>query len=137
MKASTKLKREIMHYASTYEDYEIFADVLENTETVILNRWNNFLQIDSGVISPLQICYEYAQTVGEKSNIEPESYDRHYDSESRYVECVDGSFVGFLYWTGGGKHGNPMNIPFIEEAYDLKLEREYTVTKLEFSKVNE
>jgi hypothetical protein len=46
-------------------------------------------------------------------------YSRHYDSEAVAAMLPDGSWVGWTYWSGGGKHGNPEEIDWIDEAYDV------------------
>lgn len=45
---------------------------------------------------------------------------RHYETEAVAVQCPTGEWVGFTYWYGGGKHGNPEEIEWIEFAYDVK-----------------
>ena len=44
---------------------------------------------------------------------------RHYESEAVAVQCPNGEWVGFTYWSGGGKHGEPDAIDWIEHAYDV------------------
>lgn len=45
---------------------------------------------------------------------------RHYESEAVAVQCPNGEWVGFTYWYGGGKHGEPEAISWIEHAYDVE-----------------
>lgn len=47
-------------------------------------------------------------------------YSRHYESESVAVQCPNGEWVGYTYWYGGGKHGDPGSISWIEHAYDVE-----------------
>ncbi len=47
---------------------------------------------------------------------------------------LDGSWVGWTFWYGGGKHGEPGNVPWMEDAYDLTFTLEAVVVK-RFSKV--
>lgn len=54
-------------------------------------------------------------------------YSRHYESEAVAVECPDGSWVGFTYWYGGGKHGEPESIDWVEYAYDVNCKVEEKV----------
>lgn len=44
---------------------------------------------------------------------------RSYECESVAAQMPDGSWVGWTYWHGGGKHGNPEEIDWMEDAYDL------------------
>ena len=62
-------------------------------------------------------------------------YSRHYESQSVAVQCPTGEWVGFTYWYGGGKHGNPEEIDWIEHAYDVScVEEEKVMTVRTFSK---
>lgn len=60
---------------------------------------------------------------------------RHYESKSVAAKMEDGSWVGWTYWFGGGKHGEPGAIDWMHEAYDLDVtEEEKLVTVQTFSK---
>jgi hypothetical protein len=60
---------------------------------------------------------------------------RHYESKSVAAKMRDGSWVGWTYWYGGGKHGEPESIPWMEEAYDLDcVEEEKMVVVRTFKK---
>lgn len=62
-------------------------------------------------------------------------YSRHYESKSVAMKCVDGTWVGWTYWYGGGKWGDPEAITWIENAYDLDVkEEEKLVVVREFTK---
>lgn len=59
---------------------------------------------------------------------------RHYESKSVAARYVDGSWVGWTYWYGGGKHGEPESIEWIEDAYALDCtEEEKVVTVRTFT----
>lgn len=45
---------------------------------------------------------------------------RHYESEAVAVQCPNGEWVGFTYWSGGGKYGEPDAIDWIDHAYDVE-----------------
>jgi hypothetical protein len=47
---------------------------------------------------------------------------RNYEAKEVAAKMPDGSWVGWTYWYGGGKHGNPDEIEWMEYAYDLDLE---------------
>lgn len=65
-------------------------------------------------------------------------YSRHYESKSVAVQAPNGQWVGFTHWYGGGKHGNPEEIDWIEYAYLLDCkEEEKLVTIQTFTKVGE
>lgn len=60
---------------------------------------------------------------------------RHYESKSVAAKALDGTWVGWTFWYGGGKHGEPEAIDWIEDAYDLNcIETEKTIIHREFTK---
>jgi hypothetical protein len=62
-------------------------------------------------------------------------YSRHYESKSVAAKLWDGSWVGWTYWYGGGKHGEPEAIDWMDEAYFLDcVEEEKLVVVRTFSK---
>lgn len=66
----------------------------------------------------------------------PCEWSRHYESESVAAKLPDGSWVGWTYWYGGGKHGEPEAIDWIDGAYDLTCtEEEKMVTVCTFAKL--
>ncbi len=72
---------------------------------------------------------------GIETNI-PCEYSRHYESKSVAAKAPDGSWVGWTYWYGGGKHGEPEAIDWMKGAYQLEcVEEEKVVTVRTFSRV--
>ncbi len=61
---------------------------------------------------------------GEVETHLPCEYSRHYESKSVAARMADGSWVGWTYWYGGGKHGEPESIPWMNEAYELDVKEE-------------
>lgn len=57
----------------------------------------------------------------------PAPSSRHYESEAVAYQYVDGSWVGWSYWYGGGKHGEPEAIDWMEDAYDVNCTEEEKV----------
>lgn len=65
-------------------------------------------------------------------------WSRHYESKAVAAQLPDGSWVGWTYWYGGGKHGEPEAIEWIEDAYDLNcLEEHKVMTVRTFSMLGE
>jgi hypothetical protein len=63
------------------------------------------------------------------------SAQRHYEYDEVAQQALDGSWVGWTYWHGGGKFGEPSAIPWIEYAYDLAVtEEEKMVVVRKFTK---
>src|SRR5439155_1354104 len=40
----------------------------------------------------------------------PSDFSRHYEAKEVAAKLSDGSWVGWTYWYGGGKHGDPGSI---------------------------
>ena len=71
----------------------------------------------------------------EKTNLACE-YSRHYESVSVAAQMLDGSWVGWTYMYGGGKHGEPQAYDWILDAYDLTCtEEQKLVTVRTWNKV--
>ena len=69
------------------------------------------------------------------TQIEPPS-SRYFEPTSVASKMPDGSWVGWTYWCGGGKHSEPEAAPWMEDAYNLTCtEKEVTVTQREFALV--
>lgn len=71
-----------------------------------------------------------------ETNISPK-WSRYYETKS-VASCFNGQWVGWTYYYGGGKHGEPDAIEWINDAYLLNLDSEIQVieTKRMFSKVS-
>ena len=52
----------------------------------------------------------------------PVPSSRHYEPEANAVLTPFGRWVGFTYWTGGGKHSNPEEITWMDDAYWVNAE---------------
>ncbi len=57
---------------------------------------------------------------------------RHYESKSVARQFGD-KWVGWTYWYGGGKHGEPESVEWMEHAYFVEVKEETRVV-LVFSK---
>jgi hypothetical protein len=68
----------------------------------------------------------------------PSQYSRHYESKEVARQLSDGTWVGWTYWYGGGKHGEPESIDWMEYAYELDcVEEERYVVVRTFTKKEE
>jgi hypothetical protein len=65
----------------------------------------------------------------------PCEHCRHYESMSVARRFGD-RWVGWTYWYGGGKHGEPESVEWMEDAYFVDLKEETRVV-LVFSKVED
>jgi hypothetical protein len=71
-------------------------------------------------IDQLQQAQEEVRPGTEETEL-PCEYDRHYESKSVAAQMLDGSWVGWVYWFGGGKHGEPEQVEWISDAYDVDV----------------
>ncbi len=71
-----------------------------------------------------------ARARGEDTDIEPKDWHGHYDRKSKATQLPDGTWVGWTYWYGGGKHGSPGEIEWMEDAYDVTMREETRVVRV-------
>lgn len=124
MKPEYKIKYAILADLFASNDKEISTTL---TEEEIEDLWDeNYDEVQD-------IKYEFRE--GQVETNIPCEYCRHYESNSVAAQCPDGTWVGWTYWYGGGKHGEPEAIDWIEHAYDLDcVEEQKMVTIQTFSK---
>lgn len=66
---------------------------------------------------------------GERTNLSS-GHSRHYESRAVAAQLPDGTWVGWTYWYGGGKHGEPQSIPWMEDAYNVSMHEETQVVRV-------
>ncbi len=74
---------------------------------------------------------EFRGSYTHETGIECES-SRHYESKS-VAKKIGDKWVGWTYWYGGGKHGEPEAVEWMEDAYFVDVKEETKVV-LTFSK---
>ena len=129
MTPEQKLKHLVLlksvHFGAEPLPYEVTA---ENVDALYEER---FIADDG----ELQDARSEIRCSGENTNIGA-PMSRNYESNSVAAEYLDGSWVGWTYWYGGGKYGEPEAIDWMDEAYDLDCkEEEEMVTVRTFSKI--
>jgi len=112
MKPQAKLKYAILELAYIWEDKTISNTL---TEEEVEELWDEAVDMQDA-ISEIR-CGGYETGL-------PGQYSRHYESEEVAVQCPNGDWVGFTYWHGGGKHGEPEAIDWIQHAYDVECKEE-------------
>ncbi|MCP5015145.1 MAG: hypothetical protein GY938_07650 [Ketobacter sp.] len=65
---------------------------------------------------------------GEETGLSAEE-DRHYESVA-VGGCFDGVWVGWTYFYGGGKHGEPESMGWLEDAYYIQMETKMVEAKV-------
>ena len=68
------------------------------------------------------VKYEFRE--GEVETDLPCESSRHYESYSVAAKVPTGKWIGWTYWYGGGKHGCPEEIDWMEVAYFLDCQEE-------------
>ena len=85
-------------------------------------------------VDPTDDTFEFRE--GEIETDIPTASTRHYEAKAVAAKYIDGSWVGWTYWYGGGKHGNPEEIRWMEDAYNLSVtEEEKLVIVRTFKKI--
>lgn len=131
MTPEQKLKHLILiKHASYGNDYAVPEVVTAET---IDEQYEQADEEDGGWA--LQDARSEVRCSGVETDI-PAPWSRHYESESVAAQYIDGSWVGWTYWYGGGNHGEPEAIDWIDEAYDLSCtEEQVMVTQRTFAKL--
>ena len=81
----------------------------------------------------LQDARSEVRCSGEETNLSA-PYSRNYESDAVAAQYLDGSWIGWTYWYGGGKYGEPEAIEWMDSAYDLTCtEKQVTVTQRTFA----
>lgn len=112
MKPETKVKYAILDLSAIWEDKQLPTDLAEEQ---VLELWDEAEYLEDAIS---EIRYSGVETGLEGR------YSRHYESEEVAIQCPNGDWVGFTYWHGGGKFGEPEAIEWIEHAYDLECKEE-------------
>lgn len=74
---------------------------------------------------------------GEPTGLESD-WGRNYECDAVAAQLSCGTWVGWNYYYGGGKHSEPDAIPWIEFAYELNAkEEEKTVVVRTFTRVED
>lgn len=76
------------------------------------------------------------RSIGTNTDLKCE-YSRHYESDAVAAKLSDGTWVGWTYWYGGGKHGEPEGIEWMSDAYEVNcIEEEKLVVVQTFTNGN-
>lgn len=121
----------LSEYDAAYKDYEMivreFGDI-DNAYDFVYDGDDQYDLLDvEGELRKGEI----------ETNIDS-PLSRHYENKSVAAQAPDGSWVGWTYWYGGGKHGEPEAIDWMNEAYNLDcVAEEKLVVVRTFTKVEE
>lgn len=114
-----------------------FSDVAppENVNAENIDELFDTAQEDDNTSDGMQEARNEVREGQIETGLEAE-WSRHYESKSVAAQMPDGTWVGWTYWYGGGKHGEPEAIDWMEDAYDLECaEEEKTLVVRTFKKI--
>lgn len=57
-------------------------------------------------------------------------WDLYYSATIRADQTEDGTWIAWPFWFGGGKHGCPEAIPWIEDAFEVESWEEPRIVRL-------
>ena len=129
MTPEQKIKREILIDAIANNDHlnwdgEITAENVDKAWEEVLENNDE----DGDFLSEFR--------VGQVETGLQTDYSRHYESTAVARKLSDGTWVGWTYWYGGGKHGEPSSIDWISYAYELNVHEEEKVVLVQtFTKI--
>lgn len=95
----------------------------EKTEPAIVNAKNIDEVYDLSDDDYKQDARNEIRCSGTKTGL-PCQDSRNYESDAVAAMMPDGSWVGWTYWYGGGKHGQPEAIDWMGEAYAVNCAEE-------------
>jgi hypothetical protein len=130
MNATQKIKATILKKLIDNGDIDLdFTKINESNIDAIYDEQD---EKDCGELQDARSEFRYGKF---RTGLESE-YSRHYESESVVSEMFDGSYVGWTYWFGGGKYGEPESMDWMGEAYELNCaEEQKMMTIRTFTKI--
>jgi hypothetical protein len=128
MTPCNRIKREIILQAVKHGHFELEEPL--DTDDAVEAAYDDL----QGVVEVGD--YESEFRGGQVKTGLPCEWSRHYESVSVAARMSDGVWIGWTYWYGGGKHGEPEAIDWMSDAYELTcMEEEKVVTVRTFTKV--
>ena len=129
MTPEQQIKREILLDAADQGDVTISEEITADNV--------NDLYAEHLVGKQLHWDYQSEFREGQVETGLPSQFSRHYEAKEVARKMRDGTWIGWPYWYGGGKHGEPEAMPWMQHAYELSVtEEEKLVVVRTFAKVN-
>ncbi len=121
------------------EETEAYPNFLENLEGTVEETDTDELYDYIYEYEGLGALEEFRES-GEETNLAPTEYSRNYEVDF-VARCIDGPsgpdedvWVGWNYFYGGGKHGNPGSYEWMKSLVVLDVKSEIVqITKNTFS----
>lgn len=119
MNAESKIKKTIML------SIEKLVGRPMDTESEIESTWKEAWENDTGGLQDAKECF---RTSGQETGLECD-WCRHYESKAVAAPMFDGTWSGWTYWYGAGKHGEPAAMDWMDSAYPVTFTEETVVVK--------
>jgi hypothetical protein len=134
MTPTQKIKK---HLLTRLENWRPIRLPALNTGEEVDNAYEMYLDLESDTLQDLRYEVREGQV---NTDIQPFICNtrllRDYDASSVAMQMDDGSWVGWTYWSGGGRHGESHAIQWMEDAIELTCtEKQVMVTERTFTKV--
>jgi hypothetical protein len=130
MTPKQRIKREIINQVIRDGDFTYDGDI---TESNLKEIWDTLYEENGS----LQDRISDFRSSGTNTGLECD-WSRHYESHAVAAKLSDGTWVGWTYWYGGGKHGEPEAIEWMSYAYEVNcVEEEKLVVVQTFTKKGE
>jgi hypothetical protein len=126
MTPQQKLKHLVLTRYAEWTD----ASLPEITDETIDQVYDNLEAHDDG---NLQDACNEVRCSGQATGLACE-VSRHYESKAVAAQHPDGSWIGWTYFFGGGKHGRPEEMPWMEDAYEVHVVGERTIVERIFAR---
>jgi len=129
MTAEQAIKREILLTVFDWRNEKPPVITVENVDSI----YEGERKSDKG---DLQDARNQFRSSGQETNLKCEEFSRHFECEQVAVQLSSGEWVSFTYWSGGGKHGEPSSVSFMEDAFfvDCKEEQKVVTVRTFFKK---
>ena len=119
----------------TEEQMDNDDDLDLSTKDGICEAWERAEEYE-GIFSDTEIIDEEAEfrCSGQSTGLTCRQGSRHYECEQVARKLDDGTYVSWTYWSGGGKHGEPEAIDWMDGAFEVNcIEERKMVTVYTFS----
>jgi hypothetical protein len=127
MTPEQRIKRQILIDADAHAKDGVRVEITADNVDALFNEANK----DWGLQDDIN-GFRYS---GTRTPEIPAPISRHYEADSVARQLDDGSWVGWAYWHGGGKYGEPEAIDWMGGAYELEIAETKTGVVYVFKKV--
>lgn len=117
MKAESEIYKDIL-----LEIFKVYPESFSEEEKMMLESDDEYTySLANDNIYFSEYMQEYRESFDEETDIDHD-WSRHYEAKSVAKQLNNGKWVGYTYWFGGGKHGEPEAIDWIPDSYFLNCE---------------